>query len=188
MHFYYSLFSSLSSLKYKTLASTQRREPDDSRGTTLLPLRALTGTSLGRYPAWITVGFRLSYCSRISVLCSRFSNFRSRLREDFRPFPLTRLASVPGSLPALRGLLVPIIAFTFLLIEKDFSPRRIPRSTKKKPLWLNPFDCGKLCHRNSMRTRLAPVTLSFDLTRARGEEKREKRERRREKDEKEIRF
>ena len=148
MHFNYSLFSSLSSLKYKTLASTQRREPDDSRGTTLLPLRALTGTSLGRYPAWITVGFRLSYCSRISALCSRFSNFRARLREDFQPFPLTRLALFPGSLPAVRGLLVPIIAFIILVNRKDFSPRRPPRET----FLVKSFRFIKLCHINAERT------------------------------------
>jgi hypothetical protein len=39
------------------------------------------------------------------------TDFRSRLREDFQPFPLTRLSPFPGSLSAEQGLLVPIIAF-----------------------------------------------------------------------------
>ena len=48
--------------KINTLASSQRRESTDSRATTLLPVnQALTGTALRRYPARITVGFRLAY-------------------------------------------------------------------------------------------------------------------------------
>ncbi|MCX6033848.1 MAG: hypothetical protein NTV38_02555 [Chloroflexi bacterium] len=43
----------------------------------------------------------------------KWPDFRSRLREDFRPFPLARLALFPGSLSAVQGVLVPIIAFTF---------------------------------------------------------------------------
>jgi hypothetical protein len=77
----------------------------DSRGTTLLPVKqALMGTAIGVYPAMITGGFRFSYSHEA---------FRSQLREDFRPFPLTRLTLIPGSLSAVWGLLVPILANRF---------------------------------------------------------------------------
>ena len=37
--------------------------------------------------------------------------FRSRLREDFRPFPLTRLTLLPGSLPAVWAYSFPLSPF-----------------------------------------------------------------------------
>lgn len=76
-----------------------------SRGTTLFPEKqALTGTA-HRYIPCLRNG-RLPAC----LLAHAFS---SRLREDFQPFPLTRFTLFPGSLSAVRGVLVPIIAIRF---------------------------------------------------------------------------
>ena len=83
-----------------------------------LKKKALTVWLIGSYPAIITVGLRLSYSHKV---------FRSRLREDFQPFLLTRLTLVPGSLLALLGVLVPIIAYWFQVGLNYNSMRLLPQ-------------------------------------------------------------
>jgi hypothetical protein len=47
--------------------------------------------------------------------------FRLRLRKDFQPAILPRLAPFPGSLPVLAGLLVSIIAFNVSQLGQDYA-------------------------------------------------------------------
>jgi hypothetical protein len=44
-----------------------------------------------------------------------------RLRKDFQPAILPRLAPFPGSLPVLAGLLVSIIAFNVSQLGQDYA-------------------------------------------------------------------
>jgi hypothetical protein len=53
------------------------------------------------------------HCNGRLPACLLAHGFSSRLREDFQPFLLTRLTLIPGSLAAVRGVLVPIIAIRF---------------------------------------------------------------------------
>jgi hypothetical protein len=86
-----------------------------ARGTTLIPARrqALSGVrTVSLYSCPSNGGqLRLSYFEPNFLTHANWTDFRSRLREDFRPFPLPRLTLIPGSLSAVQGLLVPIIAF-----------------------------------------------------------------------------
>jgi hypothetical protein len=115
--------------KTKTLASTQRRE-QCSRGTTLFPPAggALSGTALQRYPARITVGFRLTYSQ-----CSLNTGFSSRLREDFLLRWLARLAPFPGSLTAAGSILVPIFAFLGQIMPQNAPPFKVLEEMATKP-------------------------------------------------------